>query len=121
MDSTTVSELLTLLFGTGFLGVVVKLFFDRRKTPLDRAQVLSSIASQNLEDALAIATAAGAAAKEAKAEAKEACERAKRAEQEVRSLSEWAADIVRNWATVRASDIPPDLPPEARHYRRYST
>lgn len=120
MDAQVIITVITLLFTSGVAGIVVKGIFDRRKHPLDREQVLAAIASQNVDDALAIATAANTSAKEAKAEAKEARKDNTRLDRELRALRDWAADIVRNWHVVRTSEEPPPLPPEAGHPAQYS-
>lgn len=120
MDADTVARILSLLFGTGFFGIIVKVLLDRRKHPLDRAAVLSAIASQNLDDALAIAKDARASAADAATRADRADEKAGTLAREVRGLRDWADNIVNNWATVRISDTPPPRPPEAGSLNNYS-
>lgn len=119
--------LVSVLFGSGALGVIVKAILDRKKSPLDRTHVLTAAAESNVTAALAIASEARDIAKTAQERAEhadtrsaEANSRSEMLENEVvrlrttlRALRDWAGDIVRNWETIRHHDAPPTLPPEA--------
>lgn len=118
----TAEGLLTGLFGVGGVGLLIKAAIDKRKSPLERTQVLADAADTNVNSALAIAARAAEDAAAARAMASEANTRSSLMEAEVlrlrsalNALRDWAYYVVRNWDELRQHPTPPALPPEAEH------
>ena len=114
MNVDTAMALISILFGGGGIGVLLKWNHDRKKAPLDRAQILSNASNETVTAALAIAEQARAIANEANNRATVLENDVGRLRLALSALRDWAFLIARDWDEIRRHDSPPPLPPEAR-------
>lgn len=114
MNLDLAATIISVLFGGGGIGVLLKWNHDRQKAPLDRAQVLSSASNETVQSALAIAEQARAIATEANNRAAALEADVGRLRSTLGVLRDWAALIARDWDEIRQRETPPALPPEAR-------
>lgn len=114
MSIDLAANIVIALFGGGGLGVLLKFLHDRRKAPLDRAQILSTASNETVQSALAIAEQARAIANEANHRAAVLETDVGRLRTALGVLRDWAGLIARDWDEIRLHESPPPLPPEAR-------
>lgn len=114
MSLETATAIISILFGGGGIGVLLKWNHDRQKAPLDRAQVLSAASNETVQAALSIAEQARSIANEANTRAGALEADVRRLRLTLAVLRDWAGLIVRDWDEIRRQENPPPIPPEAR-------